>query len=61
MNKVVYKNIKNDLKRLPDDLPKGSWSKQAIRILQERYLDKDDSGKVIETPDEMAWRVAVAV
>jgi ribonucleoside-diphosphate reductase alpha chain len=46
---------------LPDYLPSGSWSDQALRVLKERYLDKDDSGKIIETADEMVWRVAFAV
>lgn len=30
----------------------------AIRILEKRYLKKDSSGRVIESPDEMFWRVA---
>ena len=30
----------------------------AIRILEKRYLRKDSSGRVIESPDEMFWRVA---
>lgn len=31
---------------------------QAIKILEKRYLKKDASGKVIESPEEMFWRVA---
>lgn len=46
---------------VPKDLPSGDWSEQAIKVLKERYLDKDSEGKVIETPDEMAWRVAYAI
>ncbi len=38
--------------------PKGNWTPQALKVLQERYLLKDRSGKVIETPEEMCWRVA---
>jgi ribonucleoside-diphosphate reductase alpha chain len=30
----------------------------AIRILEKRYLKKDFSGRVVESPDEMFWRVA---
>jgi ribonucleoside-diphosphate reductase alpha chain len=30
----------------------------AIKILEKRYLKKDSSGKVIESPGEMFWRVA---
>ena len=33
-------------------------SENATRVLEERYLLKDDEGKIIETPDEMFWRVA---
>jgi ribonucleoside-diphosphate reductase alpha chain len=31
---------------------------QAITILEKRYLKKDPQGKVIESPEEMFWRVA---
>jgi ribonucleoside-diphosphate reductase alpha chain len=31
---------------------------QAIKILETRYLKKDASGKVVESPEEMFWRVA---
>ena len=31
---------------------------QAIKILEKRYLKKDASGNVIESPGEMFWRVA---
>ena len=63
MSKVVYKtaNKKSDRESLPTGLPKGGWSKQALRILKERYLNKNDQGEVIETADEMVWRVALAV
>ncbi len=38
----------------------GEWSESALRVLNERYLVKRD-GKVVETPDEMCWRVACAI
>jgi ribonucleoside-diphosphate reductase alpha chain len=38
----------------------GQWSESALRVLRERYLIKRD-GKVVETPDEMCWRVATAI
>ncbi|PKM38816.1 MAG: ribonucleoside-diphosphate reductase, adenosylcobalamin-dependent [Firmicutes bacterium HGW-Firmicutes-8] len=38
-----------------------TFSEDAIRILEKRYLLRDPSGKVTETPDEMLRRVAVTV
>ena len=42
----------------PKDLPEGSWTGQAIKVLTERYLLKDNDLKPIETPEDMCWRVA---
>lgn len=42
-------------------IKKGNWSRQAQRILKERYLMKNDEGEVIESPEEMIWRVADAM
>ncbi|HEV2461351.1 MAG TPA: ribonucleotide reductase N-terminal alpha domain-containing protein, partial [Ktedonobacterales bacterium] len=39
----------------------GEWSEAAVRVLRERYLLRDANGKVIESPDDMCWRVATAV
>jgi ribonucleoside-diphosphate reductase alpha chain len=36
-------------------------SENALRVLESRYLKKDDSGKVIETPEELFERVAKAI
>ncbi|MFA5410954.1 MAG: vitamin B12-dependent ribonucleotide reductase [Candidatus Omnitrophota bacterium] len=36
-------------------------SSNALRVLQRRYLSKDEQGKVIETPEEMFGRVARAI
>ncbi|MDP2727333.1 MAG: ribonucleotide reductase N-terminal alpha domain-containing protein, partial [Dehalococcoidia bacterium] len=36
-------------------------TKEAITVLQKRYLKKDDQGQVIESPEEMLRRVAKAV
>lgn len=33
-------------------------SENARRILEQKYLLKDDQGEVVETPEEMFWRVA---
>jgi ribonucleoside-diphosphate reductase alpha chain len=39
----------------------GTWSESAVRVLRERYLLRDDQGRVVETPDDLVWRVASAV
>lgn len=33
----------------------------AIKVLERRYLIKDENGKIIETPKELFWRVAKAL
>ncbi|MCL4390208.1 ribonucleotide-diphosphate reductase subunit alpha, partial [Patescibacteria group bacterium] len=43
---------------MPADLPKSFWTEQALKVLNERYLLKNDNGEVIESPDQMCWRVA---
>lgn len=55
--KIVRKKA-GDKPKMPKYLPVGYWSEQSQRVLEERYLLKDDEGKVIETPDELCWRVA---
>ncbi len=42
----------------PLDLPKGDWTEQALKVLEERYLVKDSNLNPIETPEDMVWRVA---
>jgi ribonucleoside-diphosphate reductase alpha chain len=39
----------------------GAWSEAAMRVLRERYLLRDENGVVIESADDMVWRVARAV
>jgi ribonucleoside-diphosphate reductase alpha chain len=38
----------------------GRWSVPALRVLHERYLAREQ-GEVRETPEEMCWRVALAI
>ena len=33
----------------------------SVKVLERRYLRKDDGGKVIETPEELFFRVAKVV
>ncbi|MDR3164728.1 MAG: vitamin B12-dependent ribonucleotide reductase [Synergistaceae bacterium] len=44
-----------------EELMKARFSENARYVLQKRYLKKDDAGEIIETPEEMLWRVARAV
>ena len=38
----------------------GTWTEQALRVLRERYLTREGD-RAQETPEEMCWRVAVAI
>jgi ribonucleoside-diphosphate reductase alpha chain len=38
----------------------GQWTEPALRVLRERYLARKD-GAVVETPEEMCWRVAQSI
>lgn len=42
-------------------VPTVSISENAMRVLERRYLKKDEHGTVIETPEEMYVRVATAI
>jgi len=33
-------------------------TKNALKVLEKRYLLKDGSGDVVESPDDLFWRVA---
>jgi len=39
----------------------GTWTEPALRVLRERYLLRNEQGDVIETPEEMCWRVAQSI
>ena len=41
--------------------PEIKLFKNALTVLEKRYLKKDKDGRVIETPEEMFWRVARAI
>ena len=45
---------------LPLPTKSGSWTDSAVRVLEERYLLRDGS-RILESPDEMCWRVSRAI
>jgi len=60
-----YQKVMADIKKkigempsMPDGLPKGEWTEQALKVLGERYLRKNDEFELVETPEAMIWRVA---
>lgn len=60
-----YEEIMSDIRKrvgerpeLPNDLPKGNWTEQALKVLSERYLVKNNKLEPIENPEQMVWRVA---
>ena len=61
---ILYRNQKSEIRQykeffgVVDDLKLGI---NAIKVLERRYLLKDSSGKVIETPSQLFRRVAKAV
>jgi len=46
---------------ISSSLSPASLSENALRVLEKRYLEKDKSGKVVETPADMFRRVAQTV
>jgi ribonucleoside-diphosphate reductase alpha chain len=48
-------------RRLPRPALAVRFSENALRVLEKRYLRKDDRGRAAETPEELFWRVAVHV
>jgi len=53
----IARDIRNFFK-IKDDL---KFNANALKVLEERYLLKDDKGKIIETPIQMFRRVAKAI
>lgn len=54
---VIKKRI-GERPNMPSDLPKGEWTEQSLKVLNERYLMKDEKLVPVETPEQMLWRVA---
>ncbi|RLF70303.1 MAG: ribonucleotide-diphosphate reductase subunit alpha [Thermoplasmata archaeon] len=45
----------------PEDLPEPELTENAMIVLKRRYLQKDPSGEVVETPKQLFWRVAKVI
>ena len=61
---ILYRNARSSLRHAKESLGVTDDLKlplNAIRILQRRYLRKDEEGRVVETPSEMFSRVAEAM
>ncbi len=58
---AVAANVESHTIPAPSGQKAGTWSETATRVLRERYLLRDATGAIVETPDEMCWRVASAV
>ena len=43
---------------LPKGLPQAELTENAYQVLTRRYIRKGEKGELIETPEEMFWRVA---
>lgn len=54
---LITKKI-GTMPKIPTDLPKGDWTEQSLKVLEERYLMKDNDLRPIETPEDMLWRVS---
>lgn len=56
---VSRTNVKNRVANLMEtDQENGLLSTNAVRVLETRYLKKDEHGKIVETPRQMFERVA---
>ena len=43
---------------MPEDLQLCNWTEEAIKVVKERFLRRDQERKYIETIERMCWRVA---
>jgi ribonucleoside-diphosphate reductase alpha chain len=55
---VLVEKLAGPRPQVPTDIKADPWTSQSLRVLNERYFLKDKDGQVIETIEEMCWRVA---
>ncbi|MBI3819312.1 MAG: vitamin B12-dependent ribonucleotide reductase [Planctomycetes bacterium] len=61
---VVGRDVPKDAewqRRLFESLPDPNIRANALKVLQARYLIKDDKGKSVEAPKQLYWRVAMTI
>lgn len=63
---ILYREQHKNLRQSQEDILNGRttklpFSNNALRVLAGRYLQRDDNGEVMETPEEMFDRVATAL
>jgi ribonucleoside-diphosphate reductase alpha chain len=57
----IIAEIKKKIGERPErdsELSQGTWTEQALKVLAERYLVKNDNLEPVETPEDMIWRVS---
>ena len=59
LNASVVKKVENGADDMEDDeVPRVKLTENAMTVLKRRYLLKDENGEIIETPEQMFWRIA---
>jgi len=63
---ILYRERQKNIRTEQEDILNGKkthlpFSANALRVLAGRYLRRDDEGEVIETPEDMFDRVAIAL
>lgn len=53
--------VASTIPAVPSDLIEPELPANGLKVLEARYLIKDNDGNVVETPREMFWRVAYSV
>lgn len=56
---MAKSNTRTELRAtVPADLPEPAITPNAMKVLEKRYLGKDEKGKVVENARQMFWRIA---
>jgi ribonucleoside-diphosphate reductase alpha chain len=58
---VIRTQETDRLRRVFDELPDPQLTPNAAKVLQARYLKKDEKGRVAEDPKHLLWRVATTI